>query len=1311
MKKRIGILLIIFAIVLFPNQVLAKEKYSDILKETVDLTNGVEVGKTAEKCMQSDTSGKYYTAKWNENLSGDGRELIGAVWACRREVTSVDTTAITYSASGTNKSAVEKQVQDKVNDKNKTYTKPACCDWKGDPKKGYSCSGSSACNPNVCSAVNCTSSTSGGGGSGSGSGGSSGGGGGGGGRGIRFVMLKKIVLPIPIREFTTYNSIKERVCIDNPETGEILCEKPPKPDPNPGTGNDSGSPSVTTWTCSAECPNRIITLGDKCIDSESDITVPLYDMDIDGTKYDGDPIYCLQPGANGPTAEGLKYLLDTKLDVGKCQDQYIAKRDLYDKNGNYLETIEENAIQCGLAQILYSAHTHSVDANGNDVWTRKSGMTDGTITLALRLWMAAYAKTPNGTATYPSQITNPTYTYVDSEGIDDPAEYVEYQAFNASSPLAWVPEEDYYDKTAQKIKNGGTYNTKNSAISSKTKNIIHCADDESEDEKNGNCVIDRAIKLFHEAESVSKENYLGGINFDREVPVIQYEYDTGIFEVKFDNRNIVERVKENCEDLNDPECKIQVRIFDTAGNDVTDKLEIEKVSDGGSFFDKNSFIAKIVGIKEYCIGGGYEELKLVIIFKEWTRNYGYVRLYTATGVSNPEKYQKMVSFGLKQEKCESEQSEYRDGRIETPIRIPCDCESSTCTDLSGTETPTGSTTCSTKKTIKDANMNCIVNSCPLDVNSEFNVTARYGLNPRVCTVYERDETELYLPGSAAVYSGMQFSYDLANELKSSVKLDSEHKITGVAMQKRQITSKINYNYWESEYIKKQNLLYYSYLMGYSNEYKNALKNEINAWIQDLNNCNFVSTGSRSDALYKINAEVNNVSSCENDSCVGLNVNYKGTGTLKNESTGLYDGDANYGNIGRLAVHTVFNNIELKDSKGNSYRKYYNLSTRTLDNSPNSSSIPFNLYYCTSSGSTKCYEYVSKNNAVEIMMGSTSTGKIKGGSRFKRYTNLNTEEAKATYAYINDKTLRQYNCSGSSCTFTALDVPQNDYVTVIYNVENDYYNNKTYKVEAYTGKVVEGALTSQEQKELNKGSAKFVPLDRYVYPISVNSKTGTYPITFTFSNIKSKNRKQDDGTPVINSSNYSSSCYYKVYNITTSYDCDVMDKNGNIDLSKCQDTKYEVVSGVPKIAEDKIIWTTTDDGKQYGYLFRTVDLDNLFPNAKVTSAGISTRESGMNWNSESGLKAIDEIEKSAETIFSDDKYLQYSYTITPQGINEIKDYNDFNLDRGGYLNSTLINCKVETDETGLKRFENCKSSFLEEIRGYSGVTVNKEGGSR
>ena len=64
------------------------------------------------------------------------------------------------------------------------------------------------------------------------------------------------------------------------------------------------------------------------------------------------------------------------------------------------------------------------------------------------------------------------------------------------------------------------------------------------------------------------------------------------------------------------------------------------------------------------------------------------------------------------------------------------------------------------------------------------------------------------------------------------------------------------------------------------------------------------------------------------------------------------------------------------------------------------------------------------------------------------------------------------------------------------------------------------------------------------------------------------------------------------------------------------------------------------------------------------------------------------------MYTTDDYLEYSYTITPEAIKSIKDYNKQEESSGGYQNSTLYGC--ESSKTNASAFENCKSKFLEEI---------------
>ncbi len=913
---------------------------------------------------------------------------------------------------------------------------------------------------------------------------------------------------------------------------------------------------------SVTCKVPHITYADKCENGDKEIISISYEIDVNGEGYQSDATYCLQPGATGPGPDdtGLPYILDKNFDISECQDQYTNKND-------------KNAVQCGLAQILYQ--TYNCDKSTGKC-TPKGEYSNGVITLALRLWMAAYGKD--------------TYSLGTTEHLED-------------NPLIdWIPREDYYEVTAGLIKNGKCYNTSYAALQrDKVKGRMGCTKSEGGVDENkctSACDIDKAIELFHQAENVKKEDYLGGINFDKKVPVFKHEEDLGIIKVEFDKVEDVEEINVECKP-GEPGCTLHVRFY-YGDIDVTDLVELGEWS-----CEKNTCTAKIIGTK-FCLKyktPGVTILRAVLEISNWSRNNGYVRFYTHA--TSPNKYQKMISFGLELEKCETEQLGEKPLYIPGDVRIDCPCDADVkCTDLSSKETENKE--CGGISEITDANMNCIVNACFQNETYQYNVTSEYIVNPLVCTLYERQENKFYLPEKTSVYAGMQFSYDLGTTLGIKTiasNMDPSPKLTSIVKQRKQVTSKINYEFWKSEYDRKLNRLNYAYEQGYSDEYKKQLKSEINEWLFDLKNCNLYTpaqTGASATRSHAINNILNDTN-CTDEKCLTMNI---------------------------------------------SYADKYGKDAKTLtDISKVTTAGGYELYYCKNKNSEdRCYKYV-KDSSVEIK----ESNKVE------------------TVNYYNGTTK----------------IPTNDYATVVIEVEHDFYLPTKYKARAFTGAVEEGLVGKDEVK-------KYIQLGDYSYPVSGGTNTGEYPVNIKITNIGNMGRK---------TTTYDYACKYQVYNKTTAYDCAALDKTGNIDLTNCSSTAT-IENGVPKISD--VSWNKTDS-KTTGFVFKNVDLSNLFPN------GLDGLNGNVNWTGRE--EDIKEIEKTAETIFTDDTYLEYSYTITPQGAKEIKEYNANNLDKGGYLNPTLLDCSTIDDESGLQQFRYCKSSFLEEIRNYAGVTVNKEGGSR
>ena len=569
-------------------------------------------------------------------------------------------------------------------------------------------------------------------------------------------------------------------------------------------------------------------------------------------------------------------------------------------------------------------------------------------------------------------------------------------------------------------------------------------------------------------------------------------------------------------------------------------------------------------------------------------------------------------MGVKLNQCYQNGEGVKTGRV---VReIDCGCTPDKCTDLTSNISYETDAVCNPKTTVSDASMDCIANACDPMTVADYDVTSEYDVDPQVCTIYEREENDLYTPGAVSVYSGMQFSYDLAKDLaKRGINTKSSKKLTSVIIQKKQITAKINYSYWLSEYNKKLTLLqdaFGAHKENYSNAYRASIKQDIDNWISELENCNMYSG---TELVTQMNNKVAALASCRDASCNAANV------AIEYKSATGTDGEKKYGEKQTLAVER--HRLESLDSQ----------------------------YYCHGNN---CYNYNANTS----------------------FTEPNMPDHKVSLDY--------YNCT-NSCSKTTRQIPDNTYATKVYNIEHDYYNDKKYYANAYTGNV----STSSSGEDVS------TPLADYSYPISGNTKTSIsgYPIQFYFTELSNKKLKGYSTT---------SSCLIKVYNRTTAYDCKTTNSKGNTDLSNCEDNKYNIVNGIPIISDNQIDWTSTNK-KQYGFVARFIDLDNPFPN------GLDNRTSIINWTTDD----VEEIKKTANDIFTNSEYLEYSYVLTPTAIKEIKEYNKNQVDAGGYQNQTLEDCKVTKDESGLSTFTECRSTFLHgELRKYDGVEIsgNKAG---
>ena len=221
------------------------------------------------------------------------------------------------------------------------------------------------------------------------------------------------------------------------------------------------------------------------------------------------------------------------------------------------------------------------------------------------------------------------------------------------------------------------------------------------------------------------------------------------------------------------------------------------------------------------------------------------------------------------------------------------------------------------------------------------------------------------------------------------------------------------------------------------------------------------------------------------------------------------------------------------------------------------------------------------------------------------------------------------------------------------------------------------------------------------------ETGVFPFKFTYYNIGMYNDSGElgrlmDGEEVdtvvgaLAESNSNLNCLDGVENgvVNGGYVCHYLtncpectfkcDDDNNCEFEECDD--YPCILECPNCVFD---------GNNTNFAYRTVSLNNMFPN---------TRAYGENWDSERSQKAEDtlnEIKESGETIYTTP---EYEYILTPLNMQKIREYND---EAGSYTNSVIPssiptgngNDAVHCDRVtfnGKTYNVKCKSSFLDII---------------
>lgn len=693
-------------------------------------------------------------------------------------------------------------------------------------------------------------------------------------------------------------------------------------------------------------------------------------------------------------------------------------------------------------------------------------------------------------------------------------------------------------------------------------------------------------------------------------------------------------------------CKTNVEVTDSNGNVVK--------ADHYDECKKNICYIKIKGMKT-CNKDTVGQTKKITIKVITDKVYGDLAVKKMVACDSPGSNQIFFALDLGNALTNTNDPKFdqRDEREET-VTITCPCEptnkcmnddvidrlnrkniksnlNATCEIKDG---GTGEYDTYENNSLEDPNMNCIINMCYDGQQSQYDYSEKYGVNTKYCTLYCRDEVRFYLANKTKVYTGMQFRYDVGGKLKKDgvikeqVDTNDVKYLTSVIRQERHCTSVIDYKTWKTDYDK-------------------ASKLDKEQLIYDIENCNLYDISKINVTKYYEDAKI-----IENgDNREGYTtVDYiKKTLKCQMDSTGE-DSCAD---------------LELEYNS-----KYNGDGTNTF--AKDEGQVVSEVKYCSG---TECYQYKCPSKATDY------------NTRLKECD----EWSKTTEA--------EFDPDGENITTTidGIAVPKNDYAAIVISDEVDFSNPIKYKTKVYTGDVEK----VEESEELKDG---YTLIGKNSFPVELNQRTFVNDPNneenwkfvkhyYKFRLLVDRpNRAMEKYLGLLGNEqghqfDYNYTCNFDVYNKSTDYSGDP-ESNYN----KC----YEITADGIVIFHKTFIDANGNEvacsneslkTSGYGFIYRNVQLDNMFPSEGV-------RETGNNWTTDKAKEAIKEIEASADKIYTTDDYLEYSYTLTPEAIKNIKDYNKQEESFGGYQNSTLYGC--ESSKTNVSAFENCKSKFLDEI---------------
>ena len=656
-----------------------------------------------------------------------------------------------------------------------------------------------------------------------------------------------------------------------------------------------------------------------------------------------------------------------------------------------------------------------------------------------------------------------------------------------------------------------------------------------------------------------------------------------------------------------------------------------------------------------------------------------------------------------------------------------------------------------ERTISDPDMACILNNC--DTNETFNYNRDSELNTNfsnegICKSYCREEVKFYVPSPVSVNAGMQFTLDLGKTLKMQNAIDDQvaegKKLTAVVVRFTQCTTVLDgkkYNqklnayrdqYYEAKYdydytyqyrdhiipqdkkdleaakkardsvcasasacksdpddedsVKKCNNLRASCSSANSNvaTLQTILTNDQNTWAnhQDWYNNNpkkiYNLRVNKEYCLLDTNDELKSYISKINDDRV-----------TKSTQSSLREKVTSYGN--NTSSRTT---MEVTYDEDEKYSEGYNPSIDSLtkqvklaeDVNQSNNKKKESVKWCTDD----CYEYektttesACKTNIQKSFKNNSNDTRVDDlyKHKYSKYSSLKLK------GYVQDK---------------------NIYSTMVVKYQTDYFMNKSYSYENFTGIVKDTNSVS--------GNKNYHKLSENSYPVSIERDTeSNNNIKYIFSGLYPTKKSSQ-----VTFNKFEYKCYYNVYNTIKKNNCSITNSAKKIDITQCSNKCFTMTSnGYSTVDSNCVAWNTNNSKKGLGIVYRNVNLKNMFPVARGNRSNWydsdlvkvpylrGTVEKSDNVNVGS---LVNVTEESGNNIYND-SHLEVSYKLTTETIKSIKEYNKKEQSNGGYLNETLIDCGDDkvSHPSGATYYKCKGSSFLNMLDDTNGWNA-KVGGN-